>query len=94
MFSAIEAAYVTAVKKHFGEEADISVTINRKSGQLTAACNGRELDEEEIGRIGAQTAKQVIIQKVKELNATRSWMNSVTRSAASLLALFSVVIVA
>ena len=66
VFSAIEAAYVTAVKKHFGEEAEISVTINRKSGQLQAACNGRELNEEEIGRIGAQTAKQVIIQKVKE----------------------------
>ncbi len=66
VFSAIEAAYVTAVKKHFGEDADISVTINRQSGQLQAACNGRELNEEEIGRIGAQTAKQVIIQKVKE----------------------------
>ncbi len=53
VFLAIEAAYVTAVKKHFGEEADISVTINRQSGQLQASCNGRELNEEEIGRIGA-----------------------------------------
>jgi N utilization substance protein A len=66
VFSAIEAAYVTAVKKHFGEDAEISVSINRQSGALHAACNGRELNEEEIGRIGAQTAKQVIIQKVKE----------------------------
>lgn len=66
VFSAIEAAYVTAVKKHFGEDAEISVSINRQTGALYAACNGRELNEEEIGRIGAQTAKQVIIQKVKE----------------------------
>ena len=66
VFSAIEAAYVTAVKKHFGEESEIDVSINRQSGVLQAVCNGRELNEEEIGRIGAQTAKQVIIQKVKE----------------------------
>ena len=66
VFSAIEAAYVTAVKKHFGEESEIAVSINRQSGALHAVCNGRELNEEEIGRIGAQTAKQVIIQKVKE----------------------------
>ncbi len=66
VFSAIEAAYVTAVKKHFGEDADIHVSINRQSGALQASCNGRDLNEEEIGRIGAQTAKQVIIQKVKE----------------------------
>ncbi len=66
VFSAIEAALQTAVKKHFGEDADINVSINRQSGSISAACNGTELNQEEIGRIGAQTAKQVIIQKIKE----------------------------
>jgi transcription termination/antitermination protein NusA len=66
VFSAIEAALQTAVKKHFGEEADITVSIDRNHGAISASCNGTELNQEEIGRIGAQTAKQVIIQKIKE----------------------------
>ena len=66
VFSAIESALQTAVKKHFGEESEPTVTIDRQSGVITAECNGTELNQEEIGRIGAQTAKQVIIQKIKE----------------------------
>ncbi len=66
VFSAIEAALLTAVRKHRGEEADVTVTIDRDSGNISASCDGEELDQAEIGRIGAQTAKQVIIQKIKE----------------------------
>ncbi len=66
VFSAIESALQTAVKKHFGEESEPTVTIDRQSGVISAHCNGTELNQEEIGRIGAQTAKQVIIQKIKE----------------------------
>lgn len=66
VFSAIESALVTAVRRFKGEEAEIDVTIDRESGHISAICNGLELDQAEIGRIGAQTAKQVIIQKIKE----------------------------
>jgi transcription termination/antitermination protein NusA len=67
VFQAIEAALVTAAKKHYGETADIVVTINRESGEISGTHNGELMDEAEIsGRIGAQTAKQVIIQKIRE----------------------------
>ncbi len=66
VFSAIESALQTAIRKQRGEEADIAVSINRTSGDISASCEGVELDQAEIGRIGAQTAKQVIIQKIKE----------------------------
>ena len=66
VFSAIESALVTAVRRFKGEEAEIDVKIDRETGQIIAVCNGQELDQAEIGRIGAQTAKQVIIQKIKE----------------------------
>ncbi len=66
VFSAIESALQTAIRKQRGEEADIHVTIDRHSGNITASLEGEELDQAEIGRIGAQTAKQVIIQKIKE----------------------------
>lgn len=67
VFRAIESALSTAARKHFGEEADIEFLIDRESGQIFGRCGQEELDYEEvIGRIGAQTAKQVIIQKVRE----------------------------
>lgn len=66
VFSAIESALVTAVRKQKGEEAEIDVSIDRSTGNISASCDGEELDQAEIGRIGAQTAKQVIIQKIKE----------------------------
>lgn len=67
VFVAIESALESAAKKHFGEEAEVDFNIDRESGQISGSCDGQELDYEEvIGRIGAQTAKQVIIQKVRE----------------------------
>jgi N utilization substance protein A len=67
VFQAIEAALVSAAKKHYGDETDISFHIRREDGTISGVCNGEPLDyEETIGRIGAQTAKQVIIQKVRE----------------------------
>jgi transcription termination/antitermination protein NusA len=67
VFRAIESALVSAARKHFGEEADVEFMIDRESGQIAGREGQTELDYEEIiGRIGAQTAKQVIIQKVRE----------------------------
>lgn len=67
VFQAIEAALVMAAKRQYGEERDIVVRITRENGRINASCDGEALDPEEmIGRIGAQTAKQVIIQKIRE----------------------------
>ncbi len=67
VFEGIEAALVSAAKKHYGEEANIAVNIDREDGSIRATYDGRELDSEEtVGRIGAQTAKQVMIQKIRE----------------------------
>jgi N utilization substance protein A len=67
VFEAIEQALVSAASKHYGEDAEITVQIDRESGAIYGTHNGNPLDPEEtIGRIGAQTAKQVIIQKIRE----------------------------
>ena len=67
LFRAIESGLVSAARKHFGEEADIEFNIDRVAGQINGRMGQTILDYEEvIGRIGAQTAKQVIIQKVRE----------------------------
>lgn len=67
VFEGIEAALISALAKYYGEEAEISCAIDRKTGEVDAVCNGEQLDSEEVvGRIGAQTAKQVMIQKIRE----------------------------
>jgi len=67
VFEGIEAALVSAAKKQYGEEEDIVVHIDRKDGSISGTHNGVPLDPEEtVGRIGAQTAKQVMIQKIRE----------------------------
>lgn len=67
VFEGIEAALETAAKKHYGEECEIEVQIDREDGSISGTCDGAVLDPEEtVGRIGAQTAKQVMIQKIRE----------------------------
>ncbi len=67
VFQAIESALISAAKKHYGDEADIVITIGREDGSIAGTCDGKPLDSEEtVGRIGAQTAKQVIIQRIRE----------------------------
>ena len=66
VFLDLEAAMVSAARKHFGEpESDIQVTIDRQSGAITAFKDGVQIDIRRLGRIPAQTAKQVMIQKIK-----------------------------
>ena len=100
IFEAIEQALATATKKRYDEDSEITVVIDRNSGDYTTfrhwlvrsndepAALGTEFTlqeahekntalqpgdvfEEQIdnvgfGRIAAQTAKQVIVQKVRE----------------------------
>lgn len=67
VFQGIEAALVSAAKKHYGEDADITVKIDRQDGTITGTYNGAVIDPTEMAeRIGAQQAKQVMIQKIRE----------------------------
>ena len=69
VFEGIEQAILSAAKKHYGEERDVVAILDRTSGQSTVTLDGEQIPEEEmdlLGRISAQTAKQVLIQKVRE----------------------------
>ncbi len=65
---AIESALTSAARKHYklGEDADIRIDINESTGDISALIEGKVVTPEELGRIAAQTAKQVIIQKIRE----------------------------
>jgi transcription termination/antitermination protein NusA len=70
VFEGIEQAIISAARKHFGEESQLEVHIDRETGEPSVNVNGTALEKNEIGdllgRIAAQTAKQVIIQKIRE----------------------------
>jgi len=66
IFVDLEEAMVSAIRKHFGEpESEIVVRIDREDGRVTAFKDGEEIDIMRLGRIPAQTAKQVMIQKLR-----------------------------
>jgi len=66
IFDGIEAALQLATEKHYGDEADIAITINRESGEIRAQKGETVIEPELLGRIAAQSAKQVMIQKIRE----------------------------
>ena len=70
VFEGIEQAILSAARKHFSEEEDLQVKIDRDSGEPSLTCDGAMLEPELIGdllgRISAQTAKQVMIQRIRE----------------------------
>jgi N utilization substance protein A len=66
IFLDLEEAMVSAARKHFGQpEGDVAVSIDRNTGEVTAFKDGKQIDIRQLGRIPAQTAKQVMIQKIR-----------------------------
>ena len=95
LIEALEAALLTAYKRHFGSEANAIVSVDRQTGEYKVFHRrivadeisdprlevtpkeagqpyqpGDYYDEEvtpkDFGRIAAQTAKQVIVQRIRE----------------------------
>ncbi len=66
IFRAIEGALESAAKKHFGTKEEISVEVDRETGDVEAYKADEQVDPEDMGRIAAQTAKQIIIQRIRQ----------------------------
>jgi transcription termination/antitermination protein NusA len=66
LFEGIESALATAAKKHYPDAEEITVKIDQDSGKISTLTDGKVVIPPDFGRIAAQTAKQVIIQKIRE----------------------------
>ncbi len=68
IFSALEAALISATKKAYQlKTADgIEAKIDEENKDIIVTINGERIPAPELGRIAAQTARQVIIQKIRE----------------------------
>ena len=68
LIQAVEQALVSAVKKvvNIQPGIEVRVQINLETGKIKVFAGKEEVKSEDFGRIAAQTAKQVIIQKIRE----------------------------
>jgi len=67
---ALEQAILSAAKKHFGEDFQITASIDPVTGNPTVKCDNKDIEPdmlgEILGRISSQTAKQVLMQRIRE----------------------------
>jgi len=67
LIQAVEQALISAARKELGPDIeDIEVKLDPKTGETKVYSEGKLVTSSEFGRIAAQTAKQVIIQKIRE----------------------------
>jgi len=68
LFTDIEQAMVSAARKHYNavDTEEFTCELDRLNGKITLWRGEEEIDLAELGRIPAQTAKQVMIQRFRE----------------------------
>jgi N utilization substance protein A len=69
LLDGVETALVAAARKKYPDIEELRIRINRESGEAVMLDGDRPLQilaPSEFGRIAAQTAKQIIIQRIRE----------------------------
>jgi len=69
VISSIEAAVIAAYKREYPESSNdktITAKVNKENGETKIIKDGKNITPPGFGRIAAQTAKQVILQKIRE----------------------------
>ena len=69
VIASIEAAVIAAYKKEYPEKINEEITskINHDTGETHIMKDDKDITPPGFGRIAAQTAKQVILQKIREV---------------------------
>lgn len=68
VIESIEAAILAAYKKEYPKETEEEITskVNKETGEAKIFKKNKDITPAGFGRIAAQTAKQVILQKIRE----------------------------
>ena len=68
LIEAVESALVSAARRalNIKPEEELKIELDRNSGKIRAFRNKEEVTSIDFGRIAASTARQVIIQKIRE----------------------------
>src|SRR5258705_12798334 len=68
VYTDVEQAIASALRKQFNTEdtSEFTVTLERGTGDISVARGGEVIPLSALGRIAAQTAKQVMIQLIRQ----------------------------
>lgn len=66
LLEALKLALVSACRKTYPNLSDVAIDIDADTYKIRLFNEGKEIHDTAFGRIAAQTAKQVIIQKIRE----------------------------
>lgn len=66
VIDSIKQAILAAYRKDYGEAEEMEVELDTNSGEVKLSENGKNITPPGFGRIAAQTAKQVILQRIRE----------------------------
>lgn len=66
VIDSIKQAILAAYRKDYGDPEGIDVDLNSQTGEVTLTLKKKNVTPAGFGRIAAQTAKQVILQKIRE----------------------------
>lgn len=66
LLETLKQALLSACRKTYPESDEFEVQINPETADIHVLRNGKEIRDADFGRIAAQTAKQVIVQKIRE----------------------------
>jgi len=72
LIDAVKSALLSAARKdlNLDDKERLSIELDEKTGKISIFLDGKSVSSPRFGRIAAQTAKQVIIQKIKEAERT------------------------
>lgn len=66
LMEALKQALLSACRKTYPNREDIEIAVDPQTYQIRLLEKGKPVNDADFGRIAAQTAKQVIIQKIRE----------------------------
>src|SRR5438552_3920687 len=66
LMEALKQALLSACRKTYPNREDFEIQIDPATCRIRLLENGKPINDADFGRIAAQTAKQVIIQKIRE----------------------------
>src|SRR3989338_6196481 len=66
LLEALRQALLSACRKTYPNQQDFEIQIDSRTCDIHLLKQGAPIVDSEFGRIAAQTAKQVIIQKIRE----------------------------
>lgn len=82
LYKDIEQAMISAARKHFNavDTEEFSAEVDRMTGKINIWRGGEVIPLESLGRIPAQTAKQVMIQRFREDERTSIYNEFIDRT--------------